>query len=617
MNDKVSYNFSYNFNFNNTSETPVQEKQIAFDDCLQFTLPEQRVLLRSKHSGKQTVVTQDVLYSLMQCTAFRTLSEHIRHLETHVPELQGAREEIRQVLVSIQQAGLMICTDEKAASIQPAPAPTPEAANLCLCVLTCDRPHTLQQLLGSMAKNHPLQHHNHYYVIDDSRNPEHQASNQRLCSDFSSQHPVQVNYFGSEQQQQQLQNLVAALPEHEEGIRFLLDRFKDNNIPSYGRSRNWAMLLAGGDKLVVVDDDVLFERIRTPLQKRATELSSTPRSADFFLDEDEWQTFRDSDSLDPAAGSFISTLGLPLNQALSAVAQTTPLPGAALETLVASEYAKIQADSPVLLTSYGYAKDPGTASNDWIYQLSNESRQKLLQSKADYQQHLQARNLWLGSPGYTFRNHFSLMSGFTGLATQHLLPPCFPLYRNEDFLFGEMLHSLHPTGLFLDMPWAVPHLPEHKRQWNPHSANIPPSQGLSEFSADMLYFNDSSNWSNTPSKRLQLMAQFFNGMGQMSDQTLLDKLTQQTLQMRTAHINRMTEVLEESQAAPDYWQADLRHIIETNEKSLISDLPAGFSGLQGSVAEQRQQARQLWTNFSKGIAAWEACIEQAKNLLRP
>ena len=614
MNDKVSYNFSYNFNFNNTSETPVQEKQIAFDDCLQFTLPEQRVLLRSKHSGKQTVVTQDVLYSLMQCTVFRTLSEHIRHLETHVPELQGAREEIRQVLVSIQQAGLMICTDDKAASIQPAPAPTPEAANLCVCILTCNRPQTLQRLLESMAKNHPLQHHNHYYVIDDSRNPEHQASNQGLCSDFSSQHLVQVKYFGPEQQQQQLQNLIAALPEHEEGIRFLLDRFKDKNIPSYGRSRNWAMLLAGGDKLVVVDDDILFERIRTPLQKRATELSSTPRSADFFLDEDEWQTFRDSDSLDPAAGSFISTLGLPLNQALSAVAQTTPLPGTALETLVASEYAKIQADSPVLLTSYGYAKDPGTASNDWIYQLSNESRQKLLQSKTNYQQHLQARNLWLGSPGYTFRNHFSLMSGFTGLATQHLLPPCFPLYRNEDFLFGEMLHSLHPTGLFLDMPWAVPHLPEQKRQWNPHSANIPPSQGLSEFSADMLYFNDSSNWSNTPSKRLQLMAQFFNSMGQISDQTLLDKLTQQTLQMRTAHINRMTEVLEDSQAAPDYWQADLRHIIETNEKSLISDLPSGFSGLQGSAAEQHQQARQLWTNFSKGIAAWEACIEQAKNL---
>jgi hypothetical protein len=179
-----------------------------------------------------------------------------------------------------------------------------------------------------------------------------------------------------------------------------------------------------------------------------------------------------------------------------------------------------------------------------------------------------------------------------------------------------MLHSLYPEGMFLDLPWAVPHLPATQRQWRPETASTPPSQGISEFSADMLFFNNNSNWSNNPSERLQLIAQFFNAMGQMSDQALTDNLAQQTLQMRSAHISRMTEVLEDSPQAPDYWHQDLQKIINSNEQSLLSSLPAGFNGLPGEAAGQRLLAKQLWRSFSQGIRAWEACITQATLLLR-
>jgi len=464
-----------------------------------------------------------------------------------------------------------------------------------------------------MAANHKPDEHNRYYFIDDSRKPENWRRNQRQCEEFTNRYQINLLYFGPEQQIAWLEQLKSTLPEHAQGIDFLLARHEDEAIPSYGRSRNWALLLAAGQNLAIIDDDVLLQRIRPPMKYQGTEITSLPRSTELFQHDDDWQAYQDRDNPDPLHGLFNNALGLKLPVALSLL-ESPKLTSNAVANLLPADYSRITPQSRILVTSYGYAKDPGSASNDWIYKLKAGSLKRLLQSRESYDQHLRARNLWLGSPGYAFRNHFPLMAGITGVAAGNPMPPYFPSYRNEDFLFSEMLHSLYPKDLFLDPPWAVPHLPAKEREWYPNSIYTPASHDLLGFSADTIYFNFNKSLEgiNSPHNRYVSLTRYFADLGGLSDQVLIENIIQQTLQKRTAYIARLTGIIENSVDTPDFWIDDLQRTIAANEQSLVAPLPEGFRGLPGDARQQRSFAQQLWASFSQGLQAWEACMEVAK-----
>ncbi|HID45300.1 MAG TPA: hypothetical protein EYP34_06065 [Chromatiaceae bacterium] len=614
MNDPSSYNFSFSYNLDANPPAPREEELIAFDECVEYPLPEQRVLLRSKNSGKQITVTNDVAYSLRLCREFRTLPEHIQHLGREIPELANEPEDIRQVLNSIEQAGLMLSAASKVKSLVSAKPFQPSETNLCYCILTCDRAEALARLLDSMAVNHHFLERNTYHVIDDSRAPESRQRNRSICADFSTSHGMKLHYFGIEEQNHALRQLKAQLSEYAEGIDFLLGRYEDNPaIPSYGRTRNWGLLLSGGRKLILVDDDILFQRVKPADDEKDLEITSLSRVATFFDTDSEWEKLPDGGQTDPTAGVFHQALGATLTETLSLTGKDS-LPQTALRNLYPSDYAWINADSKVLLTSCGYAGDPGTASNIWIYHLPAEYRQQLFESEQNYQQHITARNAWMGSFGHTFRNQCTLMSAVTGIDNTRLAPPYFPLFRNEDLLFGVMLHHLHPKGLFLDNPWAVPHLPAEHRQWEKDHALKPQSYGLLDFCSDALMLNAPTLPTDTPARRLSECADFFCHLGRLSDKALEEKIAEQTLGLRTTQVTRLSKVLSESQGAPEFWKRDLQRIIQAGEKSLASPLPRGFQAVPGSEDEQRSLARSQWQLFAQGIQSWEACLQAMKDI---
>jgi len=614
MNDGNRYNFSFSYNLAATPAATGEEELIAFDECLEFPLPAQRVLLRGKGSGKQIIVTNDVAYSLRLCREFRTLSGHIDHVAREIPELRDEPDDIRQVLESIRQAGLMLSAAAKARSISPAPAFAPAEPALCYCILTCDRSEALGRLLESMAASHRFSESNSYHVIDDSREAENQEKNRSICKEFSSSHDIKLQYFGAEEQGQVLQQLQAQLPEHAAGIGFLLGRYEENPaIPSYGRSRNWGLLLARGRRLVLVDDDILFQRVKPTITEAEVALTSLSRGADFFSADREWQTLLDSDHADPSSGAFSQALGSSLAETLSLLGKDR-LPQDALRNLNPADFTHLQPDSSVLLTSCGYAGDPGTASNLWIYQLPAQYRQPLFASEQDYRKHITERNAWMGSFSPTLRNQFSLMSPLTGINSTRLMPPFFPLFRNEDLLFGVMLHQLYPDALFLDNPWAVPHLPAEHRTWDQDLALKPQNYGLLDFCSDALVLDTSPLQTGSASERLQDCAGFFISLSRLPKETLEEKLAEQTLGLRTTQINRLNKILEQSEEAPIYWRDDLQRIIQAGEQSLASPLPRGFQAVPGSENEQQALARSLWKRYAQGIQAWESCLQAMPDL---
>ncbi|BAO43436.1 hypothetical protein [Thiolapillus brandeum] len=606
MNSHTSYNFSFSYNLNAQPDTkPPTEDLIAFDFCHEYPLTGEQTMLRGNTSGRQTIVTNDVLYSLHQCYQFKTLKEHNLHLQKAIPDLAGQTEDINHVLNSISRTGLMLSAIRKAEELAPEPTEREEESGLCYCILTCDRPEAVSRLLQSMAKNHRFLPGNRYFLIDDSRQTGHQQQNRALCESFSREHTVNLQYFGAREQGHFQERLEQALPEHKDGIAFLLGSHTPDKA-TYGRSRNWALLLGAGSKLVLIDDDVLFQRVNPREQSSQAVLTSSTRDADFFSSGDTWETLSDENRPDPTTHAFSGAMGKSLPQAL-ALATGEKLPPEAFRQLNPHDFSRFQRHSRVLITSCGSMGDPGTSSNIWLYLLDRNSRRNFYANEEQYRRHLFDRNLWFGRKDYAFLNTFVLISQITGVDARESLPPYFPLQRNEDLLFGEMVRYLHPYALQLDLPWAAPHLPLEKRRWKEGLAKQPPRHGLLSFSAEMLGRQREHNPATTPGRRLQSLADHYYCLAEISDQELLNRLAQTTLQHTTSHIRQMSDILAESPEAPGYWREDLQAIIQSLQQSLTTPSPEGFVDISGDPQTQRDSARSLWRAYATGLQAWEAC----------
>ena len=614
MNDSTSYSFSFSYDLNPkpAGDTPPPDL-MAFDICHEYPLPENQVLLRSSHSGKQTIVTSDVLYSLRQCPEFKTLEEHSRHLQKLIPELAGQDQDISNVLNSVSQAGLMLSAAAKARELRPVIRDdTSEAPGVCYCILTCDRPEAVKRLLAGMPQTHQFNNTNRYWLVDDSRDTDNQQANQKLCDAFRNEYGVRLKYFGMNEQRQALEQMKQDLPEHRRGLEFLLGRQPDGSIPSYGRNRNWSLLLGAGSRLVLLDDDILYQRARPPQVSADVMLTSAIRSADFFASNDDWRALLDTDSPDPCSGAFTQSLGRRLPEAL-ALFTREPLPAEALRQLSPRDYHYFNGDSRVKITACGSLGDPGTSGNQWLLQLDTDSRKRLYASEAQYRQHLQRRNLWSGREAAAFLNTFTLISQATGLDASELLPPYFPIHRNEDLLFGEMLRYLYPHALQLDLPWALPHLPLKRRDWSREQLTRPSPVGMLSFAARMLGQHLEQDLAKQADARMQSLVSLFHSLSDASDKDLAEAISQASLQRYSLQIGHLHDILAESPDAPEYWRQDVQTYLTNLQQALFGPLPEGFALLKGDAKTQRDTARRLWNDYSRGLDAWSGGMEWAKN----
>jgi hypothetical protein len=79
----------------------------------------------------------------------------------------------------------MVSAREIAGAIQPERSRPETDPALTLCILTCDRPDTLQRLLDSMVRNYPLNPDHACLIIDDSRAQKNQQQNQAIAAKFN------------------------------------------------------------------------------------------------------------------------------------------------------------------------------------------------------------------------------------------------------------------------------------------------------------------------------------------------------------------------------------------------------------------------------------------------
>jgi len=618
MTDKTSFSLDITVD-PATSFKPLPDL-VAFDLCTAYPVPGGNLLLHNKRNGKRAMVLPEVYASLLRCGQFQTIDQHVANLIEINPGMQGQQADMRKVLQSMLDAGIMVSAKKVCNALKRKPDTANEEKETSLpvvAIITWERPEALERLLISIAANCDAGKIHRLYVIDDSRKAENISRNQALVAKFVPEIATTLQYFGQDEQQSLLDDLANRLPEHEDAIRFLAEQSRWHDFWTSGLARNLALLLSCGRRLVMMDDDTICDVYSPQRQKPNITFSDSPREADFFSSEKGWAAQHQAINPDPV-DRHMQCLGLSFSEALDVLGENHLKP-TGFANAAALSTSELTPASPVLLTECGSLGCPGTGRNTWLPDMAPEALKRMLASKQKINDALNNRFVWLGrnQPHFSPRAN---MSAMTGLDNRQLLPPYMPIIRGEDRLFGNMLAYVFPASITLDYPWAVPHLPIPQRQWNEQDRDFTPGDSFPMFFLESVSEQKSSCLADSPIARLAALSAWFDNLATASHESLTAMYRDARLDDSSHLLQKLSALRSEAESASVDWQGYLQNGIEQlnvdMDRASRTDFPVKGSPRTQEGNELISFWKETWADFASALDAWPEIREAAAGLLK-
>ena len=585
----------------------------AFIDCERVNLQNGGVLLIHKLSDSQLIVAPEVSVALASCTTFQTLTKHVEVLTTTIPQLAGQQADVTKVLEMVLNNGLLTSAEDVCKRICPDDVPaTTDLARTRVFIITCDRPTALQRLAQSMLFAGNLSRHEEIFLIDDSRNPQNAELNREIVSQFNLTSPRDMRYVGADAQEQLLNALIKELPDKEQGIRFLIDRKRWANHKSYGLARTLCLLLSVDKRAIVMDDDVICAAVDSPFKSEGIAFGDTAREVEFYASEQDILARTEKTDFDPLTG-HAECLGLSMAQAINKLG-AGELTAQDLQNANAAFLSQWHADSPVIITQTGSMGDPGTPGTEWVYSVDAASAQRMLASPGELEGALTNRHYWMGQPRPIFTK-MAVISQVTGLDNSQLLPPYFPVFRGEDYLFGAMVEYLHPQSTVLEYDWCVPHFPMDERRGD---VDKEPSTGKGYINPSK-YITDHTLYETGVSAETRMagLTQLVKELSETSDRGLLTLYRTEVAESQGKQIMRLSAKLQEAAPRTQPWQDHLQHSLTNVTAAMGSS--ASLEDITGIPDEYDAKAildefRAYTDEFAVALEGWTDVRRAAKSI---
>ena len=610
MSDNVNVSYSFQIESSAPAKSSAPDSgadtiYYACSDCEQLPLNDNNVLLVNQRNNKRMVVTREVARALVSCNTFESLCDHATALCALIPALRDQQADVLQVLESARGAGILTDSNEVAARLTKAPDSREIPASRVF-VITCDRPRAIERLLESILGGEDLERHDQLVLIDDSRDPENASRNRQLVGDFNRRSGKSMLYFGCDAAASLLDELIAALPAQEAALRFLLDRTLWQGQPTYGVSRNLALLLSVGCRAIVLDDDILCRAVRPPQAQAGIGFSYEESRQTWFYQSPEQMLqqvqWHQSDPLQLQTDA----LGKPLAQLLLESAGGVLEP-AALAHVDATMLGVLSGSSPVLILQCGSAGHPGTVGSRWVAKLSGASLQRLLASSDDTSSVPDSSVCWLGYTRTTV-SVLGVMSQMTGLDNSYLLPPYAPVLRGEDDLFACMTAYLHPDSAVWNCDWAVPHLPIDDRADATASKPFTPRLGLGNLSAFVRSRIDLQSRASA-NTRLSALAAQIRGIGEGPPAVLLARCDMALAHDCAATVRKLEARMVATRNLDHAgWQQFLRRFAADAQAALTSTATVDSHQVPPWVGELQAAA----LSFAAALDTWPAIRDHSR-----
>jgi hypothetical protein len=589
----------------------------ASEDGLVASLSTQECIFQLKRSGETHVMTFQVLRALDQCREFRTLDEHSARIESTISGLSGKREDIKRVLESLIQRGLLISDDAFITRLTQVPARA-QADLRGVFIRACDRPQQLARLFTTLTE-YERRHRagRRYVVLDDSALPAHANEQRDLLREFARTTGCKVNYVGSAERAKLADKLAKAQPQAKALIGPLLRREAHAQAQRFGGGRGWnlALLLSAGARLALLDDDLCLPLKRPEFARDG--LDPNPNAAALA---------RFAVNLEDVFGSGEEVAEDPFElhlrgcgQALGAVMHDQHhLERAALRGMNLGRLESLSEKARIVATQHGTYGSTRTETGLWLYQLDAESRAAFWHERVAYQRNAEGQHLWHA----VAQARVSPMSNFTPFTLDNsLLLPCTnPVGRGEDGLGGALMRYCHPHSLALELPESIGHVQESARRRSDKTlAAYQPR--VNHFLRDFVQRQFGLFHAADPASRLRFLANVFRDLAAASVEDRAAHLREYLSYVRADIIDRVQHQIEAATDAPVYWQADARMIVQANAKALLAKAPprlgdwaedlddTGCAQALGEELTAIADACEQWP------ALWQYAAEQGDKLL--
>lgn len=545
------------------------------------------------------------------CERFRPLAEHVaEYAEKHQWDAMETAA-LERLLPTLATEGLLVSSVEVRARLG-AMRGTPGPIS-ALGVPTGGPRHALvERTLRSFAENFRAHERTpDLLVADSSTDPEHTRTLRARLRELPPERPI---FFAGEVEKRVFcAHLVRRGACSPETVEFaLLDPLGTGF--ACGANRNALLLHEAGRLLATVDDDVVCQLARAP--KPAGEGIGFFGHVDPFA---RWVHANQQGAV--AAVCAKETDYLALHEALLGRGPgELPLEPLALEQADSSLVQRLlERDCRIRATFTGHYGDPGIPTSAYYLYYEGANRERLCASEEHYRAVLGSRAVATFAPS-TMIGDASVSPGMA-MALDHrtLLPPFIPVLHAEDFAYGAALWQSCPDALLGHTPWGVLHdPPPGKPILQPRELAPGRRAAFFEFAHLLrrLLFAVPHGAHCAAEVRMRSLGRSLEEIGALPSGDFRDLLLAHAMGEVSGRIRFLSEQLEEAEDAPDYWRADVEHLIaqltgalEEETADIPLDLQSGRSPGEARVLMQR-----LIGGYGALLQAWPAMVQATLDL---
>jgi FkbH-like protein len=581
-------------------------------------------LVYQTHNRSPRVFPSPVIDLLTRCQRFQTLDAHAQELCGALALGQEHFSATRAQLAELVDAGLLLSQRDvlqrQISSGHPAQQPSQIAT---IGLVTYNRLEGLQRALTSYIENSKQYgRQTDFAVADNSTDPEIRQRYRRMLQALKTRYGVHISYGGWEEKVR-FANLLTTQggipPEVVQFALFDVEACKFN----FGANRNALLLHTLGDLCFTADDDTMCRTAVSPELDADLAVTSDWDPGDYWFFPNRQTALQSVSFVDQdILAAHEQLLGWNVGSIIAAMSSQGKLTFDRVNAVLGQRLEK--GDGTVLVTFNGILGDCawGAPFGYWggpmgCLLLDGKSHERLVQSEAAYRAICSSREILRVVPRLTLSDAAFSITTWVGLDNRTLLPPCMPVGRGQDVIFGLTVWRCLTESFFGHVPWTLLHAPVENRAFWPGEI----FRSASGFDIDKLIIACVTGYAfgpaaTTGADRLRAMGRYLEEVGNLPGAEFEEFLRLQAWQTTSAHIALTEEHLQTWGEAPAFWVNDVRKYLDMLRRALMRpDYCLPLDLLDGrSVEETRLLAQRLVRRFGQLLSWWPEMTAATKQL---